>query len=881
MKKTSFLLLLLILTSFGFSQTCTFSGTIEDAKGNPIPYSSIYFPKLVTGKMTNMDGKYKIDLPCDSYKIKIQCLGFETQIIEINVSSNLEKTIVLRSKSFEIKEFTVNASDEDPAYNVMRKAVVMAKYYKKQIKEYDCNIYVRNYYTVDNIPGLAKLFAEKEDLTDLKAGDISETLLKYSYKYPNKVSEKILSTKNARGDTARQGSNYINLSFYNLGGTSIISPLSKSAFSVYKFELVSTYVEEGNLVNKIKIIPKRKGNDLMKGFIYINDKSWNINSVDVQFKQQMADISYKQLYSEISEYAWMPISHEIKVKASLMGFKGHYKYIASISKIKIKTDPAIDKKIKSLVSLPLADEEKEIVTTPTSAAPKIASKTVQKINNLMKKDKLTRGETLKLVRLVNKENNEERKEPESLELTRNHKTEYADSAFVKNDSLWESIREVPLSKEETGIYDTRDSLIRIENGDTIINKERDVLGTILFFNGTLKSKNKKSKLKIPGLLARASLNFNTVDGFLIKKTLFSYQRDFTKGKYFYFEPTFLYAFEREDLMGKFDFKTQYHMKKRARFYFSVGKINSDFNSEAPMQNMFNSLSTLFFSENYKKLYQKEYLNIGQSFDIKNGMNLNTSIEFADRTRLYNHSDFRVIKRSDKVYSANTPILNNNDTAIAIFEDHKSTSISATLSYTPKQFYRYRKNNKQMLYSKYPTFDIEYKQGLNDVVDGQTDFSFLEIGMHQTTKINLIDRVNYHIGGGKFLSKKSLYFADYKSFNTQPFYIVGSSDVNSFKLLGFYENNVSDYFGEAHFSIEDNVLFLKRLPLLNSTNLSEEFYVNYLYTDLKEHYYEFGYSLNKLFFLFDVEAFVSFKNSEYNAVGIKLSLNFIGNKSFNE
>ncbi len=499
----------------------------------------------------------------------------------------------------------------------------------------------------------------------------------------------------------------------------------------------------------------------------------------------------------------------------------------------------------------------------------------------MGKDKLTRGETLKLVRLVNKENNQEKEEKQSLELTRDYKTEYADSAFNGNDSLWENIREVPLSNEETIIYKVRDSLTRVENGDTIINKKRSVIGDILFFDGTIKSKNKKSKLKIPGILSRLSLNFNTVDGFLLKKTLFSYQRNFDKGKYFFIEPSLQYAFAREDLMGKVDFNTQYSMKKRAQFYFSMGKINADFNSEEPMPKFFNSVSSLFFSENYKKLYQKEYINIGHSFDIKNGMNLNSSFEYAERNQLVNHSNFRLIKYDNKAYSSNIPFINSSDTNVNIFRNHKSVNINAELSYTPKQYYRFRKNHKQMLYSAYPTFDLKYKQGLNNVLDGQTDYSFIEAAIHQSTKINLIDKVNYHLGGGKFLTKKALYFADYKGFNTQPFYVIGSSDVNSFKLLGFYENNVNDYFLEGHFSIEDNVLFLKHLPLLNTTNITEEFYVNYLYTDLKEHYYEFGYSLNKLFFLFDVEAFVSFKNENYNAFGIKLTLNFVGNNSFNE
>jgi len=145
--------------------------------------------------MSNMDGEYKINLPCGAYQIKIQSLGFQTLETTIKVSGQIQKDIVLQKKAFAIKEVIVNASEEDPAYNIMRKAIVMAKYYKKQLREYKCNIYVRSFYTVDEVPALAKIFAKEKELKEMKAGDLSETYLKYHYEYPNKVNEKIISVK--------------------------------------------------------------------------------------------------------------------------------------------------------------------------------------------------------------------------------------------------------------------------------------------------------------------------------------------------------------------------------------------------------------------------------------------------------------------------------------------------------------------------------------------------------------------------------------------------------------------------------------------------------------------------------------------------------------
>ena len=186
----------------------------------------------------------------------------------------------------------------------------------------------------------------------------------------------------------------------------------------------------------------------------------------------------------------------------------------------------------------------------------------------------------------------------------------------------------------------------------------------------------------------------------------------------------------------------------------------------------------------------------------------------------------------------------------------------------------------MLRSKYPTFYLIYKQGVKNAIESQSDYTRLEAAVHQVKSINLIDKVGWYVGGGKFLNNNTLYFADYKSFNTQPFYFIGNSSITSFKLLDFYNYNANNYFFEAHFTIEDNFLLFKNLPLLNSSFLSEGLYANYLYTPQQKHYYEFGYGLKNVFLLFDVEAFVSFKNKNYNSFGVKLSFNFIKNNDFN-
>lgn len=872
MKKASLFIIFLFFTSFLFTQNCIFSGKILDATTNePIAYASIYIASIAKGVMTNDAGEFKIEVPCANYQAKVQYLGYETVTLSIPATTKINQTVLLKQQAFAIKEFTVSAKSEDPAYNIMRKAIVLAEYYKKQIKEYDCNIYMKEYFVVDKIPDIAKLFAEKEDLEAMKAGNISEMLMEYHYEYPNTTKEKIISSRNSQKDTTKNGSNYINLSFYNLGGSDIVSPLSKNAFQVYKFELLDSYQEDNHTIKKIKIIPKRNGQDLMWGTIYIVDDFWSIHSVDVKFKQNLATISYKQFYSEIKKNTWFPINHEINVEAKLMGFEGNYKYLASISNLSTKNDRVVDAKIDNLVTLPLTGNEAKIDTKLTPEEKENLTKTQQKINDLMEKDKLSKSEALRLVQLIEKDNQEENKknnEKQNLDVSRDKKVEYADSAFSETNLAWDSLRAVPLSEKEKKIYAANDSLERIENNDTIINKNRSFVGNALFFNGKIKMKNKANTLRIPGLLAQASLNFNTVDGFVLKKRLFSFSRKYKNGSYFEIAPSLQYAFAREDLMGNFLLKTQYNAKKRAGFYINTGKLNADFNTEKPMNTFFNSVSTLFFKENYKKLYQKRFVEIGHQFDIANGLTLTTSVEYTKRIELTNHSDFNITDPKKNDYTPNTPIFTND---LSLFENHSSALFSANLSYTPKYFYRFYNNQKRMLYSEYPTFTASYSQGIKGVFNSDTDFGVAEFSIEQRKKIKLIDRVNYYVGGGYFTNTNTLKFADFKSFNTVPFYVSPRTNNNSFRLLDLYKYNSSDYFFEAHFDVEDNYLLLKRLPLFNLTNWSERFRFSYLRNELVDNYYEIGYGLTKIFLMFDVEGFVSFKDNKHDATGFRIIL----------
>lgn len=858
-------------------EACKLEGKITNSKGEAVPFAGIYAHKDGKGGMANAKGEFSLQLNCGSQEISFQSLGYQTKKIQLNIRPDQDATTIeLKKVSYTLKEVNIDPSSEDPAYNIIRKATVMAEFYKKQITAYSARLYIRSFYNVKNLPWLAEKMIPDKELKDVKTGNINETILEYSYEKPNKVKERIIARKTGDQDSSRSSSNYINLNFYNIGGAEMVNPLSRAAFGVYKFEYLNSYFEGDQKIHKIEIIPKRKGNDLMEGYLHINDGSWSINAVDVQFSQIGAVIDYIQFYKKVDDFVWMPINHKIKVNFSMVGVKGKAQYLATLSDVEVKTDKNIDEKIRNNLKnfqAAIEKEKKDSLATTKAVKDQPESKTQQKIEELIQKEKLSNRETYKLVRLIRKQRKNESKDDSlrSLEVKRNYELIYEDDALTKTDSIWKQERQVPLSEEEGDIYQARDSLNKEKKGDTIYNKPRSLFGNILFFSGGLKGKNKKTTFSPKGIFAGIDGNFNTVDGFKIRKSLFTFRHENYKGKFWEIEPKVAYAFSREKFLGRFDFSSQYYKKRRAGIDFSLGRATADFNAHQPMHPTVNALASLLFTDNFPKYFQEDFVQVSHHIDLLNGLVLNTSFRYSDRKKLSNNSSYKLLDFRDREYRTNLPahpeVVANPD----LIRNHKSSKFIADLSYTPRQFYRLTSDEKQILSSKYPTFKLSYQQGLEDFLESESDFNFLSFSVHQSFSYRLINKISYHLEAGHFLNNDQLFFADFKNFSTSPFYLQTNFGSDHFSLLNYYRYNSSQEYFQAHFSLEDNHILLKYLPPFNQTSLTEEIHFNYLINDQINNYFEVGYSLNRIFLMFNLGLYGAFEGDHFQSLGFRIGL----------
>ncbi|MCZ4694699.1 carboxypeptidase-like regulatory domain-containing protein [Ancylomarina euxinus] len=876
MTRNIFILLFCLFSFTGHTQQL--SGNISDLEGKPIPFANIFIKELATGTTSNIDGQYHLDLPEGEWQLHYRYMGYKTKEVKVTMGqNNMELDVALAPQTYQLKEVKILASGEDPAYFVMRKAIAMGDYYTKQVSEYTNKVYLKGTGKITSVPSLLKNKLAKEEFTVGKVF-VTENISKIHFQLPNKIEEEVISIRSSGLDDQVNPMQFITLNLYNTRDEGFISPLDKAAFTVYKFQFVSVFEDQGRIINQIKVTPKRKGKDLFNGFINITETFWNIHSADLKLRLPMTHIHMHQIYAPVSKDVWMPVSLDYEIKFKGMGFGLEGMYVASIKDYQVTLNPDLDHDYLKQEELARKQETEDINKLSNTEESKVLSaKEIERkaeIQTLLEKPDMKNSDMRKLARLMEKENSKNKKEKikEPLEI-KIEKVKMAKDAKTKDSIYWDEMRPIPLSKDEKISFVEKDSIVKVKNTpeykDSVRRANREFKFNHLLWGKTYRYKESNSRLSTPGLLAFDKISYNTVQGFTFDAP-FSYTKKDTIGHYFEMTSNLSYAFSREHLDYTIGSLYRYNGLKRAWLGFEAGSKAVDFNETTGINPMLNVVTSLYYKDNHMKLYDKNYMKVWHKIDLTNGLNLGTKLEYANRKQLYNNNKFYISGPGDNKYTPNIPKGINPE----LVRDNKALTFTAQLDYTPHHRYMVKKGVKQMTsYHSQPTFSLLYKQGIKDIFGSETDFSFLEASVKQEFEIGFNDRLAYSLKAGSFLSDKKTYFSDYRQFGTsKPVFMIGG-DMNTFRLLDYYQHATNKEFAEAHIQYTSDRFLLKRLPILNnSLVIQEKVFVNYLTHEGKKNYWEAGYGLSQIFLLLDLEVFWSFDGKQHKETGLKIKFN---------
>jgi hypothetical protein len=895
MKRAISLLSVFLLTSLLISAQ-VLKGRIVNSSGEPVPYATIYIHELRQGTAANTKGDYEIKLPAGQYTVTYQSMGFAPQYFTVTVSGqDVRKDVTLQMQYYQIPEVRISATGEDPAYGIMRKAIGMAPYYLNCISHYKSEVYLKGSMTIKKIPALIKTMikkAEKEDGNEnmkISEGDVyvMESFDEVEFTSPDKYIKKVISFNSTFPDNEEQVSpmDLIDASFYSPKPMGVaISPLSPQAFSYYRFKYLGATLQGDNSINKIQVIPKIKSQQLFEGTIYIIENLWCIQSVDFILNNIVGKIDIKQLYIPVKDDIWMPVTHKFEIGASFMGFKADVGYSSSIKYLDVTQNELLHKP-ESLTSNYYSASTKTVQKeTPVS-------KNQQKIQEIMEKDNMKNSDMIKLARLMEKESRDALPDSvkNNLEIKSNTTNTIEKDAGKKDSAYWAEIRPIPLTDQEMRSIIKRDSIKKetsqpVTKSDTVPkpktkkkSKFSQISGNIL--SGHTWSDTTGLSFNFGGLLNLKTLSFNTVDGFTYG-TDFRISKQWKNKNSLTIAPWARWAFSREKLEWKINGTYSFDRMKQRQLFFRSGNTSLDISDGGSINPFLNSITTLFFKDNYLKLYQSAYLTTGFRTEIVNGLRLEVSAGYENRKVLSNTTDFTFI-RSSKTYSLNVPdneYLDAGSNPINALRDQKHFEFETNVTFTPRQKYSIYKAAKVSRGSDWPTFMLTWKHGINqfaEMADKYKQFDLIRVDVSRDHNIGLTGNLRWRISSGGFLNNKYIDWYDFVHFNAQPLPVLIDNYQDAFRLPSYYSLATPEFFGEVHINYSNLYLLLKYLPGFSKMLARENLSLSYLGTRFHSNYTEIGYSITRLFFFGEIGVYAGFDNLKYRSIGARFVFN-IGN-----
>jgi len=853
------LLFILVLMSGGLVAQ-GIKGAIKDDEGNALPFASIYIKELGTGTSANLEGNFELPLQSGNYTVTFQYMGYATVERSVRVGSRYELiNITLKTQVIDLPTVEVNAKAEDPSYTIMRKAIAKAEYHLLQNDSYQAEVYMKGTGQITKVPWLLKKTFEEEGV-DTSQVFTSESVSEIYFERPNTFKEKVISVRTSGQDIENANPNaYINSSFYTPKVVNAISPLHPRAFGYYKFEYMGSFMDRGNEINKIKVTPRSKGDDVFEGEIYIREDFWNIHSLDLTTSLLGFKINIKQIYAPVENEVWMPVNQQFEFEGSVFGLAGKYSYLASVSDYQITPNPDLD------ASVILVDEK------ITPAPEEIQGNLEQGMEQVFAQEKeVSRKDFRKMMREYEKEELKEEAE-EDRDVISDYWFSIDTLAAKKDSAYWAKIRPVPLTEKEVDGYKWQDSTYTADKeqaaADSAVLKNGNPLKFKDLFFGSYYKLGERLRFDFAGFVPHT--NFNTVEGLHMDFTgRFLWRNDTTTR--LRISPFVRYGFASNQVYAKLE--TQFGVGKgeqRNTFRINGGSYVSQFNPDI-VSPLINSWVAITRKRSWIRLYQKEYMNVSWARRFRYKHTISVGSEWANRTELFNNTDWTLIGDKELAYKPNRP---ENEEVIGTTPFQNEKALKVVVNYRLKPWLKYRRYNGQLIpiNDTSPEFRVTYRKGIDGVLGSTVDYDHLELGLKTTINLGVRAKVDLDVEAGSFLNNNALDFTEFKHFSGNRMLFVPIEVTGGYRLLDYYRHSTQDEYLSVLSHIRFRKLLFTHIPALRLTGVKENLFVNYLHTPTSDNYIEIGYGIDNLFRLFRVEFVQSFQGWEASTFAVRIGI----------
>jgi hypothetical protein len=806
-------------------------GWIKDAKGISLPYATVFVQGATTGTTANAQGEYSLTLGPGKYIVSCQFIGARQQDFSFTISGDevITHNFTLADEGLQMTEVVVKATDEDPAYRIIRKAIAKRAFHLKQVKSFQSGIYLKGVFRTTQTPD--KILGKKIDKKDLGVDTngkgviyLCEEIADYFAQEPDKEKTIIHSVRES-GDANGLGFAQIPsvITFYEnnvqiikqIAPRGFVSPIAENAVSFYAYKLEGDFIEQDRTIYKIKVTPRRKFEPLFEGYIYIVDGDWAIHSLSLITNEKsgieyLESLRIDQVFLPLREDTWVIKSQVFRPVMSIFGFgfTGHFVTVYNNQKV---NEPVPDSVFNT-----------KIIST------------------------------------------------------------YDKMANKKDTAYWSAFRPIPLEADEARDYHVKDSIAthpvdpRVE--DSLRRKSNRVKPLdILLYGKTLTGAKNKQTFALASLIFFT--NYNSVEGLNIAPEL-RYRRTLDTGKTLNLRLIPRYGFENRHfnamLGGSY---TQQDHSWRGRDWTAGaegGKYVFQYNPANPVNPLRNTFSTLLYNQNYLKIYERWDAAAYFRRNMGNGLQWNVKLNYQHRLPLANESAYSWVKDDKAPMTENIPAeLSRYD-----FPEHKAFLAHIGIVWKPGMRYiQYPDYKSAVNNTAWPTFSLAYDKGIPEVLGSKVDYDKWRLGIEGEGHFKLLGVLSYNLSAGGFLNDKYASLPDLKHLNGNQFFLAAPY-LKSFQLAPYYKfSNTENLYGEAHVEYNLYGLFTNKIPLFRQLKWYFILGTNTFYAGNDNYYSEAFLSVDnigfKLYRLLRIDFVHSWENNGMNRTGIRIGLRMRG------
>lgn len=761
-------------------------GRITDENGEGLPFATVLEKGTTNGTSANGEGYYTLDISDGTHQVTAQYIGYQPVSRQVNTASDKEVNFRLQPQRLEVKEVTIKANGEDPAYPIMRKVIEKRKYHADLVKTFETDVYLKGVLRMRNTPKkILGIKLSEKDYKEMNEGSgldsngkgvlyLLEQYTQYTYKAPSKEYNRVVSIRES-GDP--QGVGFATMppitNIYDnnvpilegLNKRGFISPANGNAFLYYKYKFLGSYLDGDRMINKIQVIPRRKFEPVFSGYVYVVDDEWVFQSVDLMLTKEaqmdlLDTLKLEQTYIPVAKDMWIIQSQVIYPVISLMGFAATGNFVTAYK----------DQKLNQPV-----DERR--------FAGKIISS-------------------------------------------------YDTSANDRPVAYWDTIRPIPLEQDEIRDFKVKDSMYTFQKAkaDSLKKVPYTSLGPSAFLLGGPSIRRGNDTWTMQPIIG--SVSYNTVEGLNAVLDL-SWTHRFGKDKILTTELLNRYGFSNThyNALLKMSY-TVNDLKWRGRswrFRLEGGQYVYQLNGDNPITPFINMAYTLFGGNNYMKIYESRLGKLNVYRNWGNGFRASLGASYEQRMPLENTTDYTFSDSKKKNLTPNQP------GTLPLFEEHKAAIVTASLSYQPGWKYIQYPKYKSSVASSAPIFTLRYTKGIPNIFNSKSDFDKWSVEVEHSLNLRLLGTINYRLVGGGFFNDKYVGIPDMKHlFGNQTF--LANPYLNSFQLAPYYRfSNTADLYGQGHVEWHLNGWLTNKIPGFRRLNWHLVGGSNVLYID-KDNYY---------------------------------------------